>query len=263
MIDRRSTLAALIVACAPVGAMALTVDFEDLALAPDSAHYKAPFASRGASFSNAYTDWGGGFESWTGFAYSNKSDTTTPGFLNQFSAITGAGRGGGGIYGVSYAGSPGDAVVALPVGFAPIGVFVTNTTYAYWSMRTGDLFAKRFGGHDGNDPDWFRLVAVGYAGSQITGQAEIYLADYRFDDGSQDYLLTQWTWFDLTPLGAADRIVFQLDSSDVGPWGMNTPAYFALDDLRLASVPVPEPAALALSAAALGWAAARRRGGRR
>lgn len=263
LFDRKNALIALAAACAPVGAQALTVDFEDLILDPNSARYDTPFVSRGTAFSNQYTDWGGGWESWTGFAYSNKSDTTTPGYGNQFSAITGSGIGGGGIYGVSYVGGPGDATVLLPAGFTPLGVFVTNTTYAYWSMRTGDLFAKKFGGSDGNDADWFKLTAFGYSGAQPTGWAEIYLADYRFADNSQDYILSQWTWFDLSPLGSADRIVFQLESSDVGPWGMNTPAYFALDDLKLASVPVPEPATMALCALSLGWALARRRGGRR
>jgi hypothetical protein len=38
------------------------------------------------------------------------------------------------------------------------GVYVTNTTYAYNSMRDGDMFAKKFGGPTGNDPDWYKLL---------------------------------------------------------------------------------------------------------
>ncbi len=259
MFERRSVFLALLSALAPVGAQAWTVDFEDLTLAPETAHYDSPFVSRGASFSNSFTDWGGGWWSWSGFAYSNRSDTTTPGYLNQFSAITGAGVGGGGIYCVAYAQGE-DAVVTLPSGSLPIGVFVTNTTYAYLSMLRGDAFAKKFGGPDGGDPDWFKLTATGYSGSSLTGTAEIYLADFRFDDPSLDYVLSDWTWFDLSPLGRADTVVFRLSSSDVGAWGMNTPAYFALDNLQTAGVPVPEPTTVAL--AGLGLAlAARRRGG--
>ena len=42
----------------------------------------------------------------------------------------------------------------------------------------------------------------------------------------------------------ARQLTFTLESSDNGPFGMNTPAYFALDNLTV--VPVPEPGALAL-----------------
>jgi hypothetical protein len=55
---------------------------------------------------------------------------------------------------------------------------------------------------------------------------------------------------DLTLLGAATRLTFGLSSSDNGPFGMNTPAYFALDSLTV--TPVPEPGALALAGLAAG-----------
>jgi prepilin-type N-terminal cleavage/methylation domain-containing protein len=57
---------------------------------------------------------------------------------------------------------------------------------------------------------------------------------------------------------------FALSSSDVGPFGINTPAYFAADDLNFISVTsVPEPASVGLMAAGgIGlWLAIRRRYG--
>ena len=36
----------------------------------------------------------------------------------------------------------------------------------------------------------------------------------------------------LTSLGVIDSVSFQLNSSDVGGFGMNTPAFFAMDDLN-------------------------------
>ena len=38
---------------------------------------------------------------------------------------------------------------------------------------------------------------------------------------------------DLSSLGEADSLLFTLTSSDVGVFGMNTPAYFCIDQVRL------------------------------
>ena len=89
---------------------------------------------------------------------------------------------------------------------------------------------------------------------ESTGTVEFYLADYR--DGKAD-AVSEWTWVDLTSLGPnVSRLEFQLESTDVGDFGMNTPAYFAIDNLTL----VPEPAgAVLLFPALLSLAAVRRR----
>ena len=47
-------------------------------------------------------------------------------------------------------------------------------------------------------------------------------------------------------LGSASSLVFSLTSSDVGTYGMNTPAYFAVDQLVL-SDSRPSPAVLTVS----------------
>jgi hypothetical protein len=61
---------------------------------------------------------------------------------------------------------------------------------------------------------------------------EVYLADYRFSDNSQDYILDTWLNVDLTNFSFPVRqIAFRLESSDNGAWGMNTPSYFALDNV--------------------------------
>jgi hypothetical protein len=73
-------------------------------------------------------------------------------------------------------------------------------------------------------------------------------------------VLATWTWFDLTALGTVDTITFTFDGSDQGAFGLNTPAYFAMDDLTVTAV--PEPATIALLAgggALFGWLAVRRR----
>ena len=103
------------------------------------------------------------------------------------------------------------------------------STYAALSMRDGDAFAKKFGGPTGNDPDFFRVTVRGFdALGTLTGSVEFFLADYRFTNNAQDYIVSQWTTLSLTPLGNAAKLTFALDSTDNGPFGMNTPAYFAL-----------------------------------
>jgi len=67
---------------------------------------------------------------------------------------------------------------------------------------------------------------------------EFYLADFQFTDNAFDYILDGWTWVDLSSLGSAVKTLeFALSSSDTGMWGMNTPAYFALDNLLFATRP--------------------------
>jgi hypothetical protein len=99
-------------------------------------------------------------------------------------------------------------------------------------MKNGHQFAKKFGGPTGTDPDWFRLtVKAWYSGALSTDSVDVYLADFRSADSTQDYILKTWKYVSLKKLGNVDSLTFSLNSSDVGSFGMNTPAYFCLDDL--------------------------------
>ena len=236
----------------PPSVYAGTATFDDLALEPNSywngSDGSGGFASGGAAFENYYNaDW----SSWDGWAYSNMTDTTTPGTDNQYSAIAGAGAGGSSNYGVAYDGGAWGNASPPNISFASesyvYGANFTNTTYAALSMRDGgDGFAKKFGGDSGNDPDWFLLTIEGFDEDDVSsGTVGFYLADYRSADNADDYILDTWKWVDLTSLGYVKKLEFSLTSSDVGDWGMNTPAYFAMDDLD--AVPVPGAAWLLLS----------------
>lgn len=227
----------------------LNVDFEDLGLPGNESSWSGnyptdgsggtgeltAFSSRGVSFAN-FSD--GDWSFWEGFAYSNMSDTTTPGFGNQMSAYTGTGyNAGDDIYAVGYVGFSTIPVVTLPTATELVGGYFTNTTYTALSMLNGDAFTKKFGGETGDDPDWLVLTITGKdAGGAPTGTVDFYLADYRFAENTLDYVLEEWAFADLSPLGAVKSLDFALGSSDVGQFGMNTPAYFAMDNLV-----VPEP----------------------
>jgi Ca2+-binding RTX toxin-like protein len=212
------------------------VDFEDLSLAPKSFNNGSDgsggFTSQSTFFNNLYNPT---FQSWSGWSYSNTTDTTTPGFINQYSAFPGSGFGGSSNYGVAFNFNPGDAVIDLPDGYSLDSVRITNTTYSALSIFNGDQFAKKFGGVTGNDPDFLLLKINGLdASNNLVNTVDFYLADYRFSDNSKDYVVNDWESIDLSSLQGAEKLSFTLVSSDNDPiFGLNTPAYFALDDLTL------------------------------
>lgn len=191
-------------------------------------------------FGNEYTleSWG---SYWNGFAYSNVNDTVTEGYTNQYAAITGTGVGGSGNYAVAYGGQA--SYFNLPSGWRATSLQVTNTTYATLAMRDSYYNAKKFGGDTGDDPDYLLLTLTGYdelgGTGNVTGSRDFYLADFRSANNALDYMVDQWTSLDLNPLGAAASIRLTFSGSDVGAFGLNTPAYVAMDNLTLTSVPEP------------------------
>ena len=251
----RTTLliALMTVVAAPV--LAIDATFEDVPLAPESFYNGSDsaggFTSGSFFFNNIYDTL---YHSWEGFAASNITDNTTPGWGNQYSAIPGGGAAGSSNYAVGYLGFAG--LPRTHFNAAQLdGMSVTNSTYAYLSMLNGDAWAKKFGGPTGTDEDWFLLTISGELGGVAVGSVNFYLADFRSADSGDDYIVSDWTWVDLSPLGTVDALEFSLTSTDNGTFGMNTPAYFAMDNL------VPEPATM--SVLALGAIALLRRSKRR
>ncbi len=220
------------------------VDFEDLTLANENywngSDGSGRFNSGMMVFENEYTAaWG----SWSKWAYSNTSDTTTPGDVNQYSAITGLGMDAtsGKSYAVSYAPTVVSTIFNDNSTHYIEGFYVTNSTYATLSMEQGDSWTKKFGGADGNDPDYYKLIISGWAKGVETATVEFYLADFRFADNSKDYIIKTWQWVDLSSLGKVDDIQFSLESSDEDPtWGMNNPAYFCADNFYITPDQAPE-----------------------
>jgi hypothetical protein len=189
---------------------------------------------------------------WSGWALSTKTDNVTPGFTNQYSAIPGAGSGGSQTYAVAFPFSftadplhPADSIVDLAPGAGPSAVDVTNTAYAYYAMRDGDAFSKKFG-----PGDYFLLDIRGFGGAggtgNLVGTVEFYLADFVHSPGA---IVDTWQTVDLASLAGARSLRFGLRSSDNGPFGMNTPAFLAVDNLQVLSV--PEPAAWTMALCAL------------
>lgn len=218
----------LICATVLVSAQAQTpaiATFEDLDLAAESywdgSDESAMFVSGGYTFINNYVDWGG-YSSWDGFAYANLTATDYTTLADQYNCCVGHGANNSQTYGVAYysayMGTEPTVIASDASAFQATGCYVTNAAYAYTSMLNGDSYTKKF-----DDTDWFLLTATGYLADEPTGTAQFYLA-------SDGQIVSDWQYFDLSSLGLVDEIHFTLSSSDTGDWGMNTPAYFCIDN---------------------------------
>jgi hypothetical protein len=215
----------------------------------------APISSGQALLTNIYN---AQYDSYTGWAYSNTTDSGTPGFGNQYSAITGSGHNSA-AYGIFYDtfGQGNDIDFTSPLDLSDGGgMFITNTAYTYYAMRDGDAFSKQFGGESGNDPDYFLVRATGVRDGEITGTSEFFLGDYRTQDNT---LVSEWAWWNLEELGVIDGIQFTFEGTDEGQFGLNTPVYLAMDDFRGQIIPEPRVGALLLLG--LAWLLRRSRSG--
>ncbi len=219
-----------------------TIDFESEPLASDTfnngADQSGDFTFATLDFSNYYDTT---YQFNTGFAVSNMTDITTPGYSNQYSSITGSG-----FNSPNYVTYYPDGIIDFNpvVGHQAMSARITNTTFAYLSMLNGDFVGKKFGDslnangvNDGtNGEDFFILKIYGrtYNGDTL-GVVEVVLADFRFADSTEDFIVDTWLDVDLqpaNPFGYLDYLSFSFESSDVGQWGINTPTYFAMDDFH-------------------------------
>lgn len=229
------------------------VDFESLTLPKADTfyvNYSDPGNDVGFGVGDVYfqcyydTSFGGMWSN--GFAYSNMTDSVTVGYTNMYSAITAKGYANSDNYVVYWDGYGDKARMTFVNDTARVtGFYLTNSTYVYTTIRDGYFTARKFGDTTGTNsglpqgsyPDWFKLTIKGYAnGAVLNDSVEFYLADYRFNDNDSDYIVREWQWIDLTSLGnTIDSIEFYLNSSDYGSFGMNTPAYFCMDNVTRTS----------------------------
>ena len=246
---RKLTLLISALVLGTTATMAQTVaTFDDLSL-PKSDTFYANYSASGtdvgfndgdAHFPCVYDTSYGGFWSY-GFAYSNMRDSVTGGFGNQYSAKTAKGYGTSNNYCVGYGVQNVIKLKGAAMGHPVSGFFVTNSTYAYNSMRDGDGFAKKFG-----NGDWFMLSVRGYRGGVLQPDSVgFYLANFLFPHPVDNYIVNTWKWFNLLPLGNVDSLQLTLRSTDNGMFGMNTPAYFCMDNLITTNPSLSAPAPVA------------------
>lgn len=108
-------------------------------------------------------------------------------------------------------------------------VYITNTTYAALTMKNGNAFSKIL---NFDDKDWLKITIIGKdINDKVTGSVEHYLADFRTKDSKG--ISTAWEKVDLKALGKVYKVTFKMEGSDIGQYGLNTPAYFCMDDLTV------------------------------
>ena len=109
--------------------------------------------------------------------------------------------------------------------------YVNNTCYALNSLLNGDDYAAPMANNG-----FFKIRATGYNGGLEMSHLDFYLAQ-------NISFVTSWTRWDLSGLGYVDKVVFSLIGSDelysdygFGPM-LNTPTYFAIDDVAVRYYP--------------------------
>lgn len=213
--------------------------FENLELAEESfwngTDDSGSFISGGYKFENGhqvydYGEWGT-YDYCYGFYYTNRTATTYTGDAvnEQYNSAVGSGAEGSSSYATYNLNLFDDPKGVEVLGGEQVisGCYLTNNAYAYLSMKNGENNTKQF-----QQGDWFKLTITGLnAEGEQTGTVDFYLADLTSENEADHYILDEWRWCDLTPLGAVKRLEFNMSSTDNGDWGMNTPAYFCMDNL--------------------------------
>lgn len=101
------------------------------------------------------------------------------------------------------------------------GLYVTNSQYAYNSMKNGEGFYGEDEIFGANDK--FTLTIYNKDKSR---KVEVALAE-----GTD--ILAEWKWVDLSSLGETEGLKFSLSSTKTNEGGMMTPAYFCLDGITV------------------------------
>lgn len=109
--------------------------------------------------------------------------------------------------------------------FEPVGVYVSNHPWPYYGCVHGDGFGRPF-----QEGDYFELTAVGVDVNGDETSTSINLVEYV---NGELKALNDWTFFDLSSLGAVESVYFKMNSTDTGDWGMNTAAYFCMDKMQV------------------------------
>lgn len=167
-----------------------------------------------------------------GVAISQWHDMNTAGYLNQCSVYGSGGHGGSKTFGVVYASVSNGTLpsVSFKTTTAEYGIesiWVANSTYLYKEVAAENSTLR-------TDKGYFVLTIKGVSATgATTGKVDVPLADFR-ESAASPGVISEWTKVDLTSLGKVRKLEFSFDGSDKDPeWGLNTPAYVCIDDIKV------------------------------
>lgn len=123
-------------------------------------------------------------------------------------------------------------------------VWICNSSYTYGVIKNGNHW------DDGEDDGWtgsakplnntfsdgkkgyLTIEAYGFNGSTPTNGGNPVTFDLaNYNTSSTGNVIDQWTEWDLSALGSVTTIKFNIVGNDSGTYGLNTPAYFCIDDI--------------------------------
>ena len=183
------------------------------------------FLSGSYEFSNSYLP---AYASWSGFAYSNRTATDFSSYTpDQYNSAVGHGYDDSENFAVAYSTGTISVLNNRLEGDSIRGFYITNDAAAVQTIANGDSYAKKFA-----QGDYLRVVFTGTHADGTTAKLSYYLADYRSTKAADWYYLDTWQWVDLRELGKVTSISFAIEGSDSGAYGLNTPAYFCLDNFN-------------------------------
>ncbi len=208
------------------------IDFEGFAL-PSKGYMdeelNGAFKQGGVTF---YSDWVSEYGGYSngGIYLSNMKDQYTVGLSNQYSSVANYSSQFAVVHYSPYNAENGKnwASFTFDKAVEISSIKVSNSTYAYWAMRTGE---------DGigvcrpyKDGDWFKVIFTGYnIDGKMTGSVEHYLADFRDE---RMYISTDWEYVYLSSLGEdVIKVEISIEGTDTGEFGLNTPTYCCIDDI--------------------------------
>ena len=114
------------------------------------------------------------------------------------------------------------SIASFDAEYYPQELQICQSTYTLQALRNGYMNAKKF-----TDKDTLALTIYGLDNMYNKMDSLVY---YLAIDGK---FHSAWTPINLTSLGKCMHLQFTIRSTDVGQYGMNTPAYFALDGIKI------------------------------
>ncbi len=183
------------------------------------------FGDNEISFYNNYnSDWG----SWSGFSFAYDTITSD----SQYAAFADSEEGH--VFGIGYVPSDWQSGTYDNI---PIVCKFTNSVEIQSvditnNKKTADVIIN--GDSDFGDPafsegDYFKIVIKGFYNGDTTGIVSFFLADYT---AGNSYVTDTWNTVNLSSFGITDSLKFNLVSTHTGSYGMNTPAYFCIDNIK-------------------------------